>query len=88
MGNNPVYIHGKSSNGILSHNITRTTITEDGIRRIFELDVVHAYMNMVHTVAGRPSAPLENSCGYSEGQPATLAKFNKPTGKLSPTILS
>lgn len=57
-----------------STDMTSTTM------RVFYLEKRSVSENVVHTVAGGPSAPLQGGCGFADAQPSTLAYFNKPSG--------
>jgi hypothetical protein len=48
--------------------------------RIFIVHALNQSRYIVHTIAGKPSAPLENPCGFSDAQPPLLAHFNTPKG--------
>lgn len=69
-----VYLSGSTQNGITSTSIPSSA------RRIFSIARYNVSNNMVHSIAGRPSAPLQSVCNFSDGQPATLAMFNNPAG--------
>ncbi|KAJ1436904.1 hypothetical protein B484DRAFT_416698 [Ochromonadaceae sp. CCMP2298] len=66
-------------NGTVAHGITSTAIPST-VSRVFSIEPFNISNSMVHTVAGNPSAPLESSCGYKEGQPPLDARFDSPTG--------
>lgn len=67
------------SHGSLRHGIQSYAIPES-VHRVFSILRFNVSNNMVHTIAGNPSAPLEYGCGYRDGQPATYAQFNSPGG--------
>lgn len=72
---NSTYIHGSAgANFVTSINMQNNT------HRVFSIESFAQQMKVVHTIAGRPSAPLESGCGYHEAQPPTLASYNKPRG--------
>jgi len=69
-----IYLYGTQQHGLTSSNIPVDTA------RVFSLVPFNVSNNMVHTVGGNPSAPLESGCGYNEAQPPMDAKFNLPSG--------
>eukprot|EP01033_Poteriospumella_lacustris_P007526 gene7527-5412_t len=71
---NVTYSSGSYRHGIQSFNVPAS------VHRVFSILPFNVSNNMVHSIAGSPSAPLENGCGFREGQPATYAKFNRPGG--------
>jgi len=72
---NTDYDVGSTRNGIKSMNISKTAVF-----RVFSLQKYNVSTNIVHTVAGTPSAKLQSSCHFSDGQPSTFAGFNSPAG--------
>ncbi|RYH31100.1 hypothetical protein EON65_03370 [archaeon] len=70
----PTAVNGTLSNGIQSIDIPRAT------RRVFRIESYNMSNNMVHSIGGQPSAPLQSVCGFKDAQPATLAMFDNPTG--------
>eukprot|EP00981_Chlorochromonas_danica_P005114 scaffold1035_cov192-Ochromonas_danica.AAC.9 len=68
------FLSGSTQNGVTSTSIPSST------RRIFSIAHYNISNNMVHSIAGRPSAPLQSVCNFSDGQPATLAMFDNPAG--------
>jgi hypothetical protein len=68
--------HGKAST---RNGLTSTDIADDE-QRIFRTVLTNTSVNMVHTVAGHPSAPLENGCGFRDAQPPQFAYFSRPLG--------
>ena len=86
-----VYQNGTYRNGIHSTdmpihfgNITLNSfnnlLLSNNISRIFKIDNYNISNNYVHTIAGQPAAPLQSVCGYDDGQPATMARLNNPSG--------
>lgn len=61
------------------NGFTSTSIPVDE-QRIFRTELTNISVNMVHTVAGHPSAPLERGCGFRDAQPAQFAYFDRPLG--------
>jgi hypothetical protein len=68
--------------GLTRNNITSVLMSDANqtVHRVFSSLPYNVSNSMVHTVAGSPSAPLENSCGFADGQPSLTAKFSNPTG--------
>jgi hypothetical protein len=66
--------------GSTRHGLTSLDISETAVFRVFGLQKYNISTNIVHTVAGTPSAKLESPCHFSDGQPSTLAGFNSPAG--------
>jgi len=71
------YSTGTLRNGILSFSIG------NDVRRVFSMELYHEYTTLVHSIGGRPNAPLESGCGYADGQPSTMSYFNRPGGLAS-----
>lgn len=72
---NTAYLNGTSNNTIVSKDIDI-----DAAYRVFSFETYNVSTNIVHTVAGQPSANLESPCGDTDGQPSTFASFNGPAG--------
>eukprot|EP01041_Mallomonas_annulata_P002580 gene2580-5042_t len=68
-----------ATTGVLKNGITSNSIPDD-IPRVYKVDAVNTSINIVHSIAGHPSAKLESGCGYKDAQPAQSAYFNKPRG--------
>lgn len=76
---------GKSSRnatrqaGSARHGVT--TLAMDGeLPRVFSAEKYPLAEMEVQTVAGHPSAVMENACGYADGLPPQAARFSKPAG--------
>lgn len=68
-------------NGTVGANgIKSVDIPSSGVARIFDVTLYNESTVMVHTVAGRPSAPLEDPCGDEDAESPHLAYFNRPKG--------
>ena len=71
---------GSVMNGLTSIDISELE------QRVFRIERTDVSINVVTTVAGHPSAPLERGCGFQDGQPPQLAYFNRPLGiAVNPT---
>lgn len=69
-----IYTQGSTKNGITSADISAS------VTSVFTTKLFNVSNNMVHTIAGQPSAPLESRCGFKDAQPATYALFDSPSG--------
>lgn len=74
LADNNAYVLGSTKNGLTSTSIPQSS------RRVFSIVAFNVSNSMVHSIAGRPSAPLQSVCSFEDSQPATLAMFNNPTG--------
>ena len=72
---NTSYHLGETQNSITSSQFDPLIVT-----RVFKAERYNVSTNIVHTVAGHPSAKLTSPCGFSDGQPSTAAKFSGPSG--------
>lgn len=76
---NGTYFGASFEKAALRNGIQSADMPDD-IPRVFKFEQYNVSNNMVHSIGGQPAAPLEEVCGFQDGQPATLAVFNNPSG--------
>lgn len=71
---NSTLLLGSSANGITTLDVPPY------VTRGFNVSAFNESTTLVHTVAGIPSAELEDSCGFRDAQPPQNAAFSVPKG--------
>lgn len=66
--------------GSTQNGLTSSDIPPGDVFRVFNIEPFNISNNMVHTVAGAPSAPLQLGCGFRDSQPSHTALFDLPSG--------
>ena len=79
---NSTVANGTLSRGVLSESldVSDGDDPEGGSARLFSVSAYPKSLVEVQSIAGRPGAQLQDSCGFGDGQPPQAVGFNIPQG--------